>query len=58
MGVQGTIANQQVNMQVDFGADGKCEKAKITSAGQSAISDKASAKSTEMLRNITAPHLL
>jgi hypothetical protein len=37
MGVQGTIANQQVNMQIDFGADGKCEKAKITSAGQSAI---------------------
>jgi len=37
MRVQGTIANQQVNMQVDFGADGACEKAKITSAGQSAI---------------------
>jgi hypothetical protein len=37
MRVQGTIAKQQVDMQVDFGADGKCEKAKITSAGQSAI---------------------
>jgi len=37
MGVQGTIANQQVNMQIDFGADGACEKAKITSGGQSAI---------------------
>jgi len=37
MGVQGTIANQQVNMQIDFGADGACEKAKITSAGKSAI---------------------
>ncbi|MFA0733545.1 MAG: hypothetical protein OGMRLDGQ_000045 [Candidatus Fervidibacter sp.] len=37
MRVQGTIANQQVDMQVDFGADGECEKAKITSAGQSAI---------------------
>jgi hypothetical protein len=37
MRVQGTIAKQQVDMQVDFGADGACEKAKITSAGQSAI---------------------
>jgi hypothetical protein len=36
MGVQGTIANQQVDMQVDFGHP-ECEKAKITSAGQSAI---------------------
>ena len=37
MGVQGTIANQQVNIQIDFGADGACEKAEITSAGKSAI---------------------
>jgi hypothetical protein len=36
MGVQGTIANQQVDMQIDFGHP-ECEKAKITSAGQSAI---------------------